>query len=86
MSHQAKIVAVSKLAPGLIAVKVRCCDDPSTDSVLTLGGLDREQAELDVAIAAHHKKVETQHALDAQAEEHVKRLISGEDDYRGCCQ
>jgi hypothetical protein len=63
MAHEAKIVGDPvELADGAIAVTVRCCDDPSTDSVLTLYGL-HELSTNDVIrhVRDHQANVEIKH-------------------------
>ena len=36
MTHQAKVVDKKQIADGAIAVTLRCCDDPATDSTATI--------------------------------------------------
>ena len=61
MAHTSKVIDVQPIVNGLLAVKVRCCGDPSTDSVLTLHELQRENIAIDADIAAHQAKVEKLH-------------------------
>lgn len=69
--HVSAIVKIEEPADGLLAVTVRCCGDPITDSVLTLHELSRPDAEIDADIAQHRARVEKLHA-DRQ---HVKRHL-----------
>lgn len=75
MPHKAKIVEISHAADGLLAVRVRCCDDALSESVLTLGGLDRSNEAIDADIQAHTARVEKQHADKERAAAHLQRLM-----------
>lgn len=74
--HRAKVVAVEEIADGLLAVRVRCCGDASTDSVLTVHELHRDDAELDADIAEHVARVEKLHHARNRAQAHISRLKS----------
>lgn len=76
MSHQAKIVSVTAVADGILAVRVRCCGDHSTDSVLSLHEIHRPTEELEADIQKHCAKVETTHANRERAREHIERLMA----------
>lgn len=73
-SHQARAVEIVEPADGLLAVRVRCCNDPASDSWLTIHGLDRADEEIDKDIAAHQVKVATLHHHKQRAKEHLARL------------
>lgn len=75
MSHKAKIVQVKEAADGIIAVRVRCCGDESTDSVLSVHELHRSEEEFDQDIQAHCARVEKLHADRARAKAHIERLM-----------
>lgn len=75
MLHEPKIVDIQELAGGLLAVRARCCDDETTDSVLTLGELHRTEAEIDANIAAHLAKIATLHQATEHAKAHIERLM-----------
>jgi len=88
MTHKAHIVGVEVPAAGLLAVTVRCCGDPKTESRLTLHELDRPLEQIDADVAAHQAKVENLHASTLAAKEHFERLqvqASAADEYKGCC-
>jgi hypothetical protein len=74
MSHSTRIVQVSKPASGLLAVTIRCCDDPTTDSVLTIHQLHRSDEDIQKDIDAHKARVEELHAHDGRADDLMKTL------------
>lgn len=75
MSHKAEVIEVEAVADGILAVRVRCCKNKSTDSILSLHQLDRSDDELDQDIAAHLAKVEKTHADRERAKQHIERLM-----------
>jgi hypothetical protein len=74
MAHVSRIVKVTKLADGLLGVRVRCCNDPSSDSILTLHELHRDDAEIDSDIQKHQAKVEKLHEAAEHQKRHIERL------------
>jgi hypothetical protein len=74
MSHKSAIITITEPADGLLAITVRCCGDPTTDSVLTLHELHRADEEIDADIAAHQTRIETLHGHKLRAKEHLARL------------
>lgn len=76
MSHQAKVIEVKEVGDGLLAVRVRCCGDASTESVLTLHELHRDHAEIDKDVAEHVARIEKLHADRDHAKAHIERLKS----------
>ena len=85
MAHSAKVISIRKVAPGLLEVRSRCCDDPLTDHVLTLGGLDREKADIQSDIDNHTAATEKMHQIEENACQLLKELTGVEADYKGCC-
>lgn len=75
MSHQAEVIEVREAGDGVLAVRVRCCGDPSTDSVHTLHQLERDDAVLDQEIADNVARVETLHQARDHAKRHIERLV-----------
>jgi hypothetical protein len=75
MTHSSAVIKVEPLGDGLLAVTVRCCKDKSTDSVLTLHELQREDAAIDADIQAHQARVEKLHEARNRAKAHVERLM-----------
>jgi hypothetical protein len=72
--HTSAIIQITEPVDGLLAVTVRCCGDPKTDSVLTLHELHRSDEEIDADIATHQARVENLHAAKIRAKEHLVRL------------
>lgn len=75
MTHSSRIIKVEPVGDGLLAVTVRCCKDSSTDSVLTLHELHREDAAIDVDIQTHQARIEKLHAARDHVQRHVERLL-----------
>ena len=75
MSHKSDLISVEETGDGHLAVRVRCCGDPSTDSVLTLQGLHRDDADIDKDIQEHHARVEGLHHARTRAKQHIERLL-----------
>lgn len=74
--HQSRVISVEEVGDGLLAVRVRCCGDVSTESVLTLHELHRDHAEIDKDIADHCERIEKLHAARHHAKAHIERLKS----------
>lgn len=72
--HKAAVIKVEAGGQGHLAVRVRCCGDATSESVLTLMELHRTDEELDADIAAHLAQVEKQHAARDHAQRHIARL------------
>ncbi len=83
MAHSASIVRVHEPADGILAVTVRCCGDPKTDSVLSIHALHREDAEILKDIQAHKARVEHLHAHKARAKELMSTIGASVEDC-GC--
>ena len=74
MNHKAQVLEVSEVGDGLLAVRVRCCGDATSESVLTLHELHRNEAAIDKDIAEYLARVEKLHAAREHVKAHVKRL------------
>lgn len=63
MSHTTEIVGKPKqVSDEAIAVTIRCCGDPKSDSTLTIYGIGKITAdELNAQIDAHHDRVAAKH-------------------------
>jgi hypothetical protein len=73
--HKAEVIDVQVAGDGHLAVKIRCCGDEQTDSVLTIVELQRADEEVDADIAAHVARVEKLHAaVTHHAQRHMERL------------
>jgi hypothetical protein len=75
MTHKAEVISVEHVADGILAVKARCCDDETTDSVLTVLELHRADEEIDADVANHLARVEKLHHARDRAKAHIERLI-----------
>jgi len=73
--HKTQVIEVSPAGDGHLAVRVRCCGDRLTDSVLTLLEIHRSEEEIDKDIAAHMARVEKLHAARDHAQRHIERLL-----------
>jgi len=81
MAHQAKIVGEpTELSDGAISVRVRCCDDPDTDSVITIYGL-HELSTDDVIrhVRDHQANVEIKHVAKQRGKAAITALKSLQD-------
>lgn len=74
--HQARVISVEEVADGLLAVRVRCCGEASTESVLTIHELHRDEAAIDKDIAEYCARVEKLHHARHRAKAHIERLKS----------
>lgn len=73
--HKAEVLKVEAVGDGHLAVRVRCCQDPKSDSILTVMELHRPDEAIDADIAAHLARVEKKHAARDHAQRHIERLI-----------
>lgn len=76
MAHQAKVVEIKEVADGILSVRARCCADKTTDSVLSLHGLDRGDSSIDADVQNHLTRVEQQHANRDRAKAQLQRLLA----------
>jgi hypothetical protein len=83
MSHSVRIVRREKPLSGLLSVTMRCCDDPKTDSTVTIHQLHRSDDEILKQVEAHKAKVATLHAHDQRADELMQSLGAPAEDC-GC--
>jgi hypothetical protein len=67
MPHVAKVIEKKQLSDGAIAIRLRCCGDPSTDSIATL----YVKADTDVAAWAAKEKTRVQDAHARMLAAHV---------------
>ncbi|HLW79107.1 MAG TPA: hypothetical protein VKU44_05850 [Terriglobia bacterium] len=67
---------VVEASDGALAVRARCCDDESTESVLTVYQLARTNEEIDAEVAEHLARVAGQHADRERAKAHIARLMA----------
>lgn len=73
--HKAAVVHVEAVADNILGVHARCCDDPTSESVLTVNELDRADEEIDQEVQEHLARVERLHAARDHAKRHIERLL-----------
>lgn len=72
--HEAKCVEIIELAGGWAGFRYRCCNDPSTDSYITiLHPHQYTDEELDAKRATHQAGVEMRHQTMNDALEHIRQ-------------
>jgi hypothetical protein len=60
MTHTTEIISTKQLSDEAVSVRVRCCGNPATDSVLTIYGIQKLSADqLTADINKHHDRVAT---------------------------
>lgn len=74
MIHSSTVINVQKVSDGIIAVKIRCCGDPSTDSVLSVHELHRPDEEIQKDVEEHRARVEQLHQQAQRAEELINKF------------
>ena len=75
--HKARVTKVEAVGDGHLAVRARCCGDPTSESVLTVLELHRSDEEIDADVTAHLARIEKQHAARDHAKRHIERLLNG---------
>jgi hypothetical protein len=72
--HNPEIISIEPLSDGAITICVRCCGDPSTDSIHKQHfTADTDLAEVQTKIEAHKTRVADLHA----ANQKIKDFLSG---------
>lgn len=75
--HKAKHIEIKQLSDGAIAVKTRCCDDPSTDSWITVYVKpESTEEELQLSLDTHAAKIENQHEAMSLHMKTISRILS----------
>lgn len=63
MAHTTQVVESTQISDECIALKIRCCDDPLTDSVVTIMNVHTyTPAEIEAFVDKHHDHVKTRHS------------------------
>jgi hypothetical protein len=75
--HKAKVTKVEPVGDDILAVRARCCGDPTSESVLTVLELHRPDEDIDADIQRHLARIEKQHAARDHAQRHIERLLKG---------
>lgn len=60
MPHVSKIIDIKEINDESVAYLVRCCDDPMSDSWLTVT-LTLSDIEIEQTVADHHVRVQAKH-------------------------
>jgi hypothetical protein len=70
--HVTEVVKQEQHSDESVAVTIRCCDDPKTDSTLTIYGVAKHSAEtIAEAIDKHHNKVAAKHQGMQAGKQHL---------------
>ena len=72
MVHDTKIVEAKELSDGSVSYRVRCCEDPLTDSWHTVSV---HATDLDESLEAHKQNVAATHEAKVQWREKHGHLI-----------
>jgi hypothetical protein len=74
MSHKTEVIRAIE-TDAAIAVTIRCCDNPKTDSVLTVHGVHKLTVEqLEAEVIKHHDRVASKHDAMGKAKDHISKL------------
>lgn len=77
MSHTTRVVEIKQISDEAITVRVRCCANPKTDSVLTIYGVAGQTKEqIEAQIDKHHDRVAGKCAGMATARTHLESLAT----------
>lgn len=72
--HTTEIVEEKQISDEMIAIKIRCCGNPKTDSVLTIAYAHKlSPEEIDKMIDAHHDCVREKHVGLSGGLDHIRR-------------
>lgn len=78
MEHKTEVIEVQHLADTMVAVRLRCCGDESTDSVHTIEvSGDLAEADLQAWLDGRHAHVRGLHEKRAKAKAFFEGLKSG---------
>ncbi len=72
--HTTQIVEVKQSSDGTLAVRVRCCNDPLTDSIMTIHFHGRTDEEIQQDIQKHHADVAQKHTWAGRAKNLLAQL------------
>jgi hypothetical protein len=74
--HSSQIIDVKELADGALSIMVRCCNDPKTDSTLTIYNLHQiDTAEIQRQANGHKSNVEQKHLAKQRAQAAIAALL-----------
>lgn len=73
--HDPQIISIQQISDGAIAVRVRCCGDPSTDSSYTeFFTPDTDFTSVQSNIESHKTRVADQHATAQKIQDFLATL------------
>lgn len=74
MSHVTEIVEEKQISDEMIAVKIQCCGNPKTASVMTIANAHKlSPEEIDKMIDEHHDRVREKHEGLSGGLAHIQR-------------
>lgn len=74
MAHTTEVIKAIETDEA-IAITIRCCGEPKTDSVLTVYGIHKVTPEvLDAELHTHHDRVAAKHVAMGKAKAHLSNL------------
>ncbi len=77
MPHKTEVVNVKQLTDEAISIHIRCCDDPKSDSVLTVYGVANMTPEqMEAQVVAHHDRVAAKHQGMVSGKQHLEALVT----------
>ena len=75
--HTTRIVKTHQASDEAIAVTIRCCENPQTDSTVTIYGVkDKTSAQIDEKVSKHHDVVAAKCAGMQAAQQHLKEIFT----------
>jgi len=75
--HITEIVKQEQQSDEAIAVTVRCCHNPKTDSSMTIyGAATMTHEQIEAFVSAHHDKVAAKCAGMSKAKDHLAKLAT----------
>jgi hypothetical protein len=74
MAHKTEVIK-AKETDSAIAITIRCCDDPQTDSALTVYGVHKITPEqLEIEVNNHHDRVAAKHEAMGKMKDALSKL------------
>jgi len=75
MSHKTEIVKQEQIGDERIAVTIRCCGDPKSDSTMTIAkAAGLSPGQLEAKVEAHHDAVARKHSAVNAASKHLQGI------------
>lgn len=81
--HTTQIVRTDQQSDEAVSVVIRCCNNPKTDSAVTIYGVAKMTHEqLEAQVSAHHDRVAAKCAGMATAQGHLATLVTQKKDHK----